>query len=416
MSRVIIKPNFTAGNVNLTPPEEFAKKFTPEYINELKEQAMSRQKEVTFDNAKTLEEKCIAIWSLAQGVSVLENRFTKDNSAPLVFAKQLRQLDLVEHCKELDEQGFTVIPPEKLGCTKEFMEELRDTVLRIAQERSGVKPDYHNGETHTGMNSPAGQHLFYLLFEDPIFEEALMNPVVRSLMKYLLGPGNVLSSSTSFVKGPGKVPLPLHSDSFINQTQKLPTNANCAYCLSNYEGREGGSICFVPGSHKFGNRPLNDQVDPIKMGAIPVIAPFGSLICWNGNTWHGAYNKITPGLRVNLTLFHCSPSIVTQERYRETVTDEMLERNGKEFAIVMGQYNHWGFQEEGPSYAPGEAATLDRIRGLPGQRNATNVAANGSKISELFSKSAGMELPHKIGEKASGNNWRGEYEKFVGKK
>ena len=62
MSRVIIKPNFTAGNVNLTPPEEFAKKFTPEYINELKEQAMSRQKEVTFDNAKTLEEKCIAIW------------------------------------------------------------------------------------------------------------------------------------------------------------------------------------------------------------------------------------------------------------------------------------------------------------------------------------------------------------------
>ena len=59
MSRVIIKPNFTAGNVNLTPPEEFAKKFTPEYINELKEQAMSRQKEVTFDNAKTLEEKCL---------------------------------------------------------------------------------------------------------------------------------------------------------------------------------------------------------------------------------------------------------------------------------------------------------------------------------------------------------------------
>merc|ERR1711920_1160304 len=207
-----------------------------------------------------------------------------------------------------------------------------------------------------------------------VFEEALMNSVVRTLMTFLLGLDNVLSSSTSFIKGPGKNSLPMHSDNLFQAgTQMMPSNANAAFLLSDYDGLEGGAICFVPGSHRIGVGPWKpEHVDPHKCGAVPVVAKAGSLAVWHGNTWHGAYNKTSLGLRVNLTLFHCQPAVVTQERYRETVTQEMLARNSEDFAVVMGQKNHWGFQSEGPSHEPGVAATLDRKRGLRPQVQAEN--------------------------------------------
>ena len=40
---------------------------------------------------------------------------------------------------------------------------------------------------------------------------------------------------------------------------------------------------------------------------------------------------------------------MTQERYRETVTDELLEKYGEEFAVLMGQATHNGWQAEGPT-------------------------------------------------------------------
>ena len=46
--------------------------------------------------------------------------------------------------------------------------------LRVAEERSGIAPDYEPGLTHTDMQSPAGQHLFFMLYEDECFQEALL--------------------------------------------------------------------------------------------------------------------------------------------------------------------------------------------------------------------------------------------------
>ena len=144
----------------------------------------------------------------------------------------------------------------------------------------------------------------------------------------------------------------MHSDtdSPRSDSGRRPLQANCAYLLSDYKGKEGGAIAFVPGSHKLPSGPwLPDQMVPDKIGAVPVVAPFGSLVVWNGATWHGSYAKKTPGIRVNLTLYHCAANAMTQERYRETVTDELLDKYGEEFAVLMGQATHNGWQAEGPT-------------------------------------------------------------------
>ena len=90
------------------------------------------------------------------------------------------------------------------------------------------------------------------------------------------------------MKGPGKTPLPLHADT-TNPGSNYPTHANCAYLLSDYRGRAGGSTCFVPGSHRLESGPWSpEQSDPNAIGAVPIEAPFGSLLVWHGAVWHGA--------------------------------------------------------------------------------------------------------------------------------
>jgi ectoine hydroxylase-related dioxygenase (phytanoyl-CoA dioxygenase family) len=230
--------------------------------------------------------------------------------------------------------------------------------------------------------------LFYLMVEGPVFEAALMNPVVQGLVRYMLGDALLLSSASATLKGPGKLPFFLHSDQPIHPSpQALVCNAT--YLLSDYT-RENGALCFVPGSHRMMRQPLpsenfdfggldpraamddaaRDQIEHVDIteapNIVPVTAPAGSLVVWHGNTWHGALNRTTPGLRVNLVLFFCLPALRPQEPYRELMPDEILARNDDRFAGLMGRNVHFGWTSEGPDTRPGAAFERHRQRARTG--------------------------------------------------
>ena len=70
--------------------------------------------------------------------------------------------------------------------------------------------------------------------------------------------------------------------------------ANVTWLLSDYS-KEGGALCFVPGSHLLCRQPgPQEGYDQL----VPVEAPMGSFVIWHGNTWHGAYRRQTAGLRM----------------------------------------------------------------------------------------------------------------------
>ena len=164
---------------------------------------------------------------------------------------------------------------------------------------------------------------------------------------------------------------------------------NATYLLSDYS-RENGALCFVPGSHRAMRQPLASEnfdfgrLDPraaMEEGAlgdldlakiteapniVPVKALAGSLVVWHGNTWHGAVNRTSPGLRVNLVLFFCSPWLRPQEAYRECVPDEILARNDERFAGLMGRNMHFGWTAEGPVRRPWIAFERHRRRANAG--------------------------------------------------
>ena len=98
---------------------------------------------------------------------------------------------------------------------------------------------------------------------------------------------------------------------------------------------------MVPGSHRLGRGPEpGEGADR----AVPVEGP----AAWLGNTWHGAFPKLTEGLRLNLTSYHCHPALKTQERYGAAVPPAMLARRSARFRRLMGVDDPMGWKEHGP--------------------------------------------------------------------
>ena len=267
--------------------------------------------------------------------------------------KRIGELGLERNIFELDSYGFTVVPPDKVA-ERDFFERIRATVLRICKDRTGV--DFaleRNGEMGHYKAQPQsdGQFLlFYLLMADRVFEEWIVNPTLYTLINYLMRGQQQLSSLTSFVKWKGeRDTLGLHSDSPPDRDGRMPPCsdvANAAYCLTDYT-LDNGAIAMVPGSHTFCRQPKPGEGEDM---AVPVEAEAGSLIVWHGNTWHGAFEKKTDGLRLNVTSYHCHRRLKTQERYQWHVTQEMIDRNPPEFARLVGADDNMGWDESGPDY------------------------------------------------------------------
>ena len=274
--------------------------------------------------------------------------------------KDIEALRLTNHVAELDSFGLTVIPPEQAG-PPGLAERLRDAVLRMAERRYGVAPDVATGASHAKLPATAGQAgeawMWRILFEDPVFEEALMNPVGLTLMTYLLGYSAKLSNSSALIKGPvppagsddPPKPLGLHSDN-RGLPAPFPTFAQVAavtWALTDYT-LENGAVGYLPGSHKLCRQPTpNECLDAV----VPVEAAAGSLIVWHGNTWHAPFPRRAPGLRMSMLFYFCREYLTAQERYGSAVPAAALTRNPPRFRTLMGLADPYGWDEGGPDMA-----------------------------------------------------------------
>ena len=317
--------------------------------------------------------------SAKPATSAAQNERPLQGVTDAAFAS-LMKMGLGQYVAELENFGYTVVPPELSGAS-DLLKPLLKAITRISAERNnGTKPDFKTGASHSEGMGPAGQHLFFLLGEDPVFQQAMMNPVVVNFVKYLM-PDPIISSVTSMLKGPGVAPLYLHVDQPIHPIPRSLV-CNTTYLLSDYT-RDNGALCMVPGSHKLMRNPgagenfsLGDGIsgkelvqkfnageplaDAIKSppNAKVVEAKKGSLVIW-----HGAFNRTNAGLRANLICFWCSASLRPQEPYREQLSDAVIKAGGEEFAQLIGKGITHGWMSEGLETKPGAAFERHRKRG-----------------------------------------------------
>ena len=260
---------------------------------------------------------------------------------------ELRQLGLDTHIAELAVQGYTIVPPEKVA-PPQYIGQLRDAVLAVSERRTGVKPDTETGSTHLAGAHPLGQFMRYVLFEDRVFEPVLTNPVLLGLITHLVGFDALLSLNDAMLKGPGGATLAIHNDNGDLITPVYadqPQTANINLLLNDY-GPGSGTIAFLPGSHLFRRQPTPGEMRELADEMVPVIAPAGSAVIWPANTWHMAFPRTDPGLRLTLLYDFCRGHLQTQSPFRADATPEILARNPPRFAQLMHAHGVFPFREE----------------------------------------------------------------------
>lgn len=256
--------------------------------------------------------------------------------------RELAQMDLVENIAELETFGFTIVPPEKVG-PPELHDAVRDAVLRVATDRRDCTVAELDEEFDDSQ-----ELLRFALWDDPIFEQVILNPAMLGLIQCLLGTGCILSIFDAFVKGKGDHRTQIHADwgqADLPTFPPEPFTANFNYVLSDYSRTDGG-IAFIPGSHRWRHWPSPADIEAWDDKAHPIEASAGSMVIWGDHTWHCSYPRTKGGLRLTVLGTYCRPFMKTQEPFRETVCQEALDRNPVRFAELMDITNWLPFGKD----------------------------------------------------------------------
>ncbi|MYB36267.1 MAG: phytanoyl-CoA dioxygenase family protein [Gammaproteobacteria bacterium] len=251
------------------------------------------------------------------------------------LAARIEEHGLARYVEELDEQGYTVVPPDVNGITEDDVDELVGQLLAKSEELIGCRFTVEDGpeceldygdfpgflERFSGAK-PSQFQLMQLCTYHRAFRDLAVNPVAVTLIHHLFGTegsfGNHwparFSSHNCFVKWAGEgygESLGLHVDQggIPLPWGEKALNANCNWCLTDYTLDDGAFAC-VPGSHL---RKSHPKLPDAAAEAIPIECPRGSLIAFHGALWHGAYPKKTPGLRVTIANFFRHAAISPQD-------------------------------------------------------------------------------------------------------
>lgn len=267
--------------------------------------------------------------------------------------REARELGIETNIAELEAFGFTIVPPEKVA-PKGFTDRMLNALLRVAGEE---------GEGDVALNMRAqkdrpvyGRNLFHLVAKDPVFAEAIMNPVALTLGKYLCGASARLHSNVAFLKKGEAGVTKIHTDQ-VGIPPPFPSYGhmcNISWILTDYT-EEKGTFFLVPGSHRYGRHPMAPD-QPKMMGGpndddigMPAIAKAGSLLVFNGNMWHGTYPKKDADVRAHVVTALCRNYIEPAEDFSD-VPDAIVAKYGPEFGRLIGREKWQGYGSGGPKY------------------------------------------------------------------
>lgn len=277
---------------------------------------------------------------------------TKDQKALARTLAEISRLGLDQNLMELEIQGFTILRDVLSG---DQVERAKKSILNRIEALKGKRPDVN---TATAEDFEGKQYVYYMLYDDVVFEEILMQERPLALATYLLGESCKLSSIGCHFKGQGDDgTIDLHADG-ANGITPLPATSivcNVNYALVPYS-REAGATALVPGTHKLCRQPTPEENKLTGESANPLAIPAdmnpGDCVIWHGNTWHGSFPRQIPGIRMNTAVYFARAMAATQERHGSLVPPEVLERHkgNERLARLLGLYDLNGYGPEGPKY------------------------------------------------------------------
>ncbi|MBM3263144.1 MAG: phytanoyl-CoA dioxygenase family protein [candidate division Zixibacteria bacterium] len=229
------------------------------------------------------------------------------------------------HALRIKLEGYTIVP----GL-------LTSEECRIAREELEERyPDRARGG------------LEWLFNKAQIFERLYKLPDLLCLIRHFIGPDALLSAIYGSVIMPGEGGRGLHADGGVtghNRTASIapadvgrritshPMAINVIFCLSEFTANNGATE-LVPGSHRY---PFFDIPEEAYENARTAVAPEGSAVVLDINTWHGATRNHTDQPRYAVLSPWRRRWTKCEYEMARVVKADVLERAGEEGPVIFG--------------------------------------------------------------------------------
>jgi hypothetical protein len=249
------------------------------------------------------------------------------------LADRIRALGLEDNAAELLTQGYTVV---ENAAPTEFIDRLRRRIVELVDEQDGSgDPNLQDVDDHGSYE----RSTWKLLGRGRVFEEAVCNPKFVALNELMLGKGYHIGLCGGTVMRGGANPLHLHSDLYdVRQPYPEQCDVLSAIWTCDEWTAEGGATRIVPNSFKYRRRPEPGEGED---AAIPIECPKGSIILWDGASWHGTCARTMPGERVAFRVPNKHFTRQTLESY-DDLPDEIVQRNPPVFSRIIGRSAPYG--------------------------------------------------------------------------
>ncbi|HMC80605.1 MAG TPA: phytanoyl-CoA dioxygenase family protein [Acidimicrobiia bacterium] len=184
----------------------------------------------------------------------------------------------------------------------------------------------------------SNQRVWNLLNKGGVFEELAQEPLVLGLVEHLLDFGFLLSNIDANAAGPGGSPMFLHADqSFVPPPwPPYPLVANAMWMIDDFTP-DNGATRIVPGSHLLGRGPDYGTGEAVTAETVPVCAPAGTAMVFEGRLWHqtGA-NTTADQRRFGILAYYCRPFMRQQENFFVSLRPDVLERATPRLRQLLG--------------------------------------------------------------------------------
>jgi len=209
------------------------------------------------------------------------------------------QTEVEKAVQEIEIYGFSILESVLSAAEAEAMRE----ALIACEQREGTE------SAHRGTAS----HVANLPTIDPIFFPTIDHPRVLPILERFLGTSLILGSLNSRIVRPGDPEQGLHSDIGQDMLNPIsPVMLNTVWMLDDFTENLGATR-VLPGSHRSGLQEPPKDLD-LKY-VVTALAPIGSVLVFNGQTWHGGgantgdrnRHALFGHYRKRMLVFQCDP-------------------------------------------------------------------------------------------------------------
>ncbi|GAB4200735.1 MAG: hypothetical protein Tsb002_37010 [Wenzhouxiangellaceae bacterium] len=254
---------------------------------------------------------------------------------------------------DLDKHGYCLVAdaltPEQVEVLRTRLLEQseaeieRGTAFRDGGNRQDLLDQSGQFKSHQVIAGDGGvnQRIFMLANKGSCFRDLVIHPLIDDLVGHILGQDFLLSTLTANIVNPGGERMGLHTDQwwmpqpvkpgsdyrrpanitrhpapeFIHPDSSLgiaPAVATTAVWMLSDFTITNGTTELVPGSHLSGAYPeLGDK--QLEYPIVQPEAPPGTLLIFDGRTWHGSGTSTGGPQRLALLSTFCAPQFRQQE-------------------------------------------------------------------------------------------------------